>query len=140
MKRILIVVLMIVSLSACVSIREAAVPLGNDLMEIDVSAAPKYGRAGAMEAALKKAAQATINAGYDKFIVLRDDGWTESTQFAGSYGQATVNPSTGQASQSFFAGTARHPEVKLVIRMYHDGDEGSEKAVNARSVLKQQDD
>jgi len=136
MRHFLLFAATLLALGGCY--QQAAIPLGNDMMEIDVSAAPVYGRAGAMDMALTRAANATLKAGYEKFIVLNDNGWTESTLYAGSYGQATVNPSTGQASQGSFAGTARHPEVKMVIRMFHDGDKGAAKAVDAQSVLSQQ--
>ncbi len=63
MKRILIAAIIAASLNGCY--HESTIPLGNDMMEIDVSAAPVYGRAGAMDMALKRAATATINAGYE---------------------------------------------------------------------------
>ena len=135
MKKIIITATAALVLSACV--HESAIPLGNDMAEIDVSAAPVYGRAGAQRIALENAAKTTVAMGYDKFVITNSDGWTESTFNSGSYGQANVNAVGGQASGGGFANTMRHPESKLIIRMYHDGDKGSAKAVDARAVLKQ---
>src|SRR5207302_2042768 len=98
-------------------------------------------RAGAQEFAIQKAAQATLDAGYDKFMVVQSDAWNEQTLGGGSFG--TVNGSATPSSASItgqqgsFVGTQRSPEVKMVVRMFHNGDKGSEKAVDARGVLKQ---
>lgn len=136
MRHILIATITVLMLTGCY--RQTAVPLGNDMMEIDVSAAPVYGRAGAMDMALTRAANATLTAGYDKFIVMNNNGWNESTLSGGSYSQATANNMAGQAQSGSAINTFRHPEIKMVIRMFHDGDKGAAKAVDARAVLKQQ--
>jgi len=125
------------ALTACS--HEAAIPLGNDMMEIDTSVAPVYGRAGAQRIAIHKAAEETIAMGYDKFIVVNNDGWNELTASGGS--QATYNANVGQMGGSASGektsgwGVQRHPEAKLVIHMYHNGDKDAEKAVDARQVL-----
>ena len=122
-----------VLLAGCV--HESAIPLGDDKMEIDVSAAPVYGRAGAQRIALENAAKATLKMGYDKFIILNSDGWNESTFHSASYGQANVNVAGGQAAGGSYADTMRHPESKLIIKMFHRGDKGSAKAVDAHQIL-----
>ena len=131
MKKIIITVVLSSLISACY--HQSVIPLGNDMMEIDVSAAPVYGRAGAMSMALTRAANATIAAGFDKFIVLDNKGWNELQAVGGSYG--SYNGSYGNSGSSF--SVMGKPEVKMVIRMFHEGDTGSEKAVDARAVLKQ---
>jgi hypothetical protein len=135
MHKFLLLAATLLVLAGCV--HEAAIPLGNDMMEIDVSAAPIYGRAGAMDMALKRAANATLKAGYDKFIVMNNNGWNENSIAGGSYGTANANTMQAQAQNGSAFGTLRNPEVKMVIRMYHDGDKGSAKAVDAREVVKQ---
>jgi hypothetical protein len=125
------------ALTACA--HEAAIPLGNDMMEIDTSVAPVYGRAGAERIAINKAAEATLAMGYDKFIVVNNGGWNETTVGGGS--QSTFNANATQMGGSAFGqqssgwGTTRHPEAKMIIRMFHNGDKDSEKAVDARLVL-----
>ena len=76
--------------------------------------------------------------GYDKFIVTNSDGWNESTTAGFSQGTANVNAGGGFAQGSSGFGTIRHPEAKLVIKMFHNGDKGSEKAVDARQFLASQ--
>lgn len=135
MKRLITIILITTSLAACV--RQTAIPLGNDLAEIDVSTSAVYRRAGAQEFALKKAAQTTLDYGYDRFMVVRSDGWNEVTVGGASYGNLNGN-ATGFSGQSgSFADSTRSPEVKMVIRMLHNGDKGAERAVDARAVLKQ---
>ena len=131
MKKTVLMVLLL--LAACAT--QSAMPLGNGLMQIDVSAAPVYGRAGAQEMALKKAAQATIDAGYDKFIVVKNQGWNENSISGGSYGSANVNAYGGMASEGSYFGSERHPEVNMTIRMFHYKDKGSNGAIDARKIV-----
>lgn len=120
-------------MSGCV--HESAIPLGNDMAEVDVSAASVYGRAGVERIALENAAKITLKMGYDKFIVVKNSDWNESTLSAGSYNQATVNPYGGQASGGSQISTRRNPESKMLIHMFHNGDKGSAKAIDANKIL-----
>lgn len=114
---------------------QSAMPLGNDMMQIDVSASPVYGRAGAQSMAYKKAAQATLDAGYDKFIVVNNAGWTEGVASGSSYGQVSGNASGFSGSSGSTFNTFRKPEISMVIRMFHKGQKGGEKAVDAHKIL-----
>lgn len=124
-------------LSACV--HESAMSLGNDLIQINVSAAPVYGRAGAERIAYENAAKATLAAGYDKFIVVSNEGWTDQTYHSGSFSQVSASGTpalvTAQGTSSSSAFTLRHPEAKMVIRVFHANDSGADKAIDARTVL-----
>lgn len=126
----------IIVLSACAS--QTATPLGNDMAQIDVSAAPVYGRAGAQRMAMEKAAQTTIDYGYDRFMVLGNKAWTELQGGGGSYGQ--FNAMGNQANGNFGSGWSinRAPETTMVIKMYHNKDKGASKAVDARQFLPKQ--
>lgn len=136
--RLLAIFSVMLLVTACV--HESTIPLGNDMAEINVSAAPVYGRAGAQRIALANAAKTTIAMGYDKFIVTNSDGWNESTFNSGSYAQANVNTMSGQASGGGFANTMRHPESKLIIKMFHNGDKGAAKAVDAHKIIEMNKD
>ena len=133
MNRQILFVFTLFIVSGCV--HESAIPLGNDMAEINVSAAPVYGRAGAQRIALTNAAKATLAMGYDKFIIVNSDGWNESTFHSGTYGRASVNVAGGQASGGGYAGSMRNPESKLIIHMFHNDDKGSTKAVDAKNIL-----
>lgn len=133
MRSIVPVILTIFILSACAA--QNAMPLGNDMMRIDVSAAPIYGRAGAQRMAYEKAAKATLDAGYDKFIVMDNAAWTEKT--SSGFANGGFSSGFGGSSGGFGGAFASHrrPESSLIIQMFHDGDKGSEKAIDARSVV-----
>lgn len=136
-------VLFVTCLLLCGCAHESAMPLGNDLMQIDVSAAPIYGRAGAQRIAFEKAATATLDAGYDKFIVLNSGGWNEQTAQGGSYSQYNANVmanqyngfGSAQGNGGSYYGTMRHPESSMVIRMFHYHEKGSDKAIDARAIV-----
>lgn len=130
-----------IALSGCAT--QNAMPLGNDMMQIDVSAAPVYGRAGAQRMAMETAAKATVQAGYDKFIVMGNNAWNEQTASGGSYGSFNAMGSPGAFGASggggSFFGTQRRPESSMVIKMFHNGEPGSEKAIDARAMVGQQE-
>ena len=108
-------------------------------MEIDTSVAGVYGRAGAMRIAMHKAAESTLQMGYDKFIVENTNGWNETTvhgaSFSAANGSATPQSANASGESGSSWGSQRHPEAKLLIHMYHNGDKGSDKAVDARAML-----
>lgn len=131
MKRLLLV--SVVLLSACAS--QNAMPLGNDMMQIDVSAAPVYGRTGAQRMAFQKAAQATIEAGYERFVVVGNEGWNESTIGGGSYASVSANPYAASGYGGSSWGSMRHPESTMVIKMFKKGDKGFDKAIDASQYL-----
>lgn len=134
MRKYLLLFTTLISFSACAT--QTAMPLGNNLMQIDVSAAPVYGRAGAQRLALEKAAEATLEAGYDKFIVVSNNGWNEST----ASGNSTASFQANQYNASGFSqnnwGTFRNPESTMVIRMYHNKDKGAAQAIDAHKYAK----
>lgn len=140
-KRILIGAFAILLASCSV---QSAMPLGNDMMQIDVSADPIYGRAGVQQMAIQKAAQATLDAGYDKFIVMNNNGWNENSAHGATYGQFNANATPNYGVANGYSGgsfwTARHPESTMVIKMFHNKDKGADKAVDARTILAQKKD
>ena len=123
-----------VVLAACA--KTVATPLAANVIQIDVSAAPIYGRAGAQEAASRKAAEATLAAGFDRFIVMDNAAWNDQTAHAGSFSSAQVGPYGGYGSGSSYANTVRRPEARMIIKMLKNGEPGSENAIDARAVLK----
>lgn len=134
--------------------QHSATPLGNHMMQIDVSASPAHGRAGAQSLAFTKAAEATLAAGYDKFVVVNSEAWNEQTEHAQSSGSVVGNSSSAvtgsaagvsgkskssvRASSSSSYETVRRPEAKMIIRMFKQGEPGSETAIDARATLKAQ--
>ncbi len=125
---------------------QTVTPLEKDLVQIDVSATPSHGRAGAQQLAVTKAAKTTIAYGYDKFLVLNNNTWNEQTYHSasassvqGNYSQYGSNGAGNISGGSFgSANTVRRPEAKLIVRMFKNGDKGSEKAIDAKIFLARQ--
>lgn len=115
-------------LSGCV--HQSVIPLGNNMAQIDVSAPPIYKRAGASHIAFETAAKATLDFGYDKFIVVGNGAWNEQTAVSTGY----VNQNSSGINGSTAGGIFRHPESTMIIRMFHNGEAGSEAAIDARGV------
>ncbi len=108
-------------------------------MQIDISAAPIYGRSGAQRIAFDNAAKATVDAGYDKFIVTNNNGWNETTASGGSYGSFNANQYNASGSYGNAFNMFRNPESTMVIRMYHYKDKGADKAIDAHKILEKKD-
>lgn len=116
----------------------AAIPLGNDMMQIDVSGDIVHARADTQRMAFQKAAKATIEDGYDFFIVVENKGWTEPQSMDSPYGTLDGNAS-GFDGWGFGGGsTYRMPVSTMVIKMFRKGDKGAEKALDARQYLQTQ--
>jgi len=130
---------LITALLAAGCVHESAQPLGNNMAQIDISASPVYGRAGTQRMAMEKAANTTLQMGYDKFIVISTNGWSETTvsgAHSGSFqGSATQTSSVISGSQNSGFSSFRHPESNLIIRMFKNGEKGSANAVDARQYL-----
>lgn len=131
-----ICITMLLLLTACA--QKSVIPLSADTAEINVSAGAVVGRAGVVKIALQQAAQYTVDAGFDKFIVVNDTAWNE--MHAAGFGQSSFNATpyaaNGQATSGF--STIGRPEARMIIKLFHANDRGAEKAIDARGVLKQQ--
>ena len=114
---------------------ESVIPMGNDMAEINVSGPGVMKRADTQRIAMLDAAKATIKMGYDKFIILNSNAWSESVAYAGSSGNFQANPYYASGSSESYAGTMNLPESKLIIKMFHNGEKGSVKAVDAKQII-----
>lgn len=126
MKYLIVAGLCVAALAGCAS--SSMMRLNADTAEINVNAAPVCGSAGAQRVAYEDAAIETLRAGYDGFII----GGTDE---ANPFGGVLFNQTYG-ASNSFGSATMlfRHDQ-KLLIKMFHRGDPGYSRTVDARSVL-----
>ena len=118
---------------------QSAIPLGNNMMQIDVSGDIVHRRADIQRMAFERAAKATIEAGFDKFIVVENKAWTEKQSSGVSYGtfdgdfDGTTFDSDGW--EYGIEGTDRMAETTMVIKMFHSGDLGSKGAIDARQYI-----
>ncbi len=142
------VLLAALAVSACA--RTSVMPLAGNTYQITVSAAPVCGAAGAEELASHDAAIATLQSGFDTYIILggqaQDNvgvvGYTPV--IANTYGTATAYGSPGMATAygssttTYSGGTpiiAGTHDQEIVVRMFHSGDPDSENTIPARAVL-----
>ncbi|MFB2566778.1 hypothetical protein [Rhizobium sp. IMFF44] len=125
--------------------RSSAMRVSQNEAIISTSAAPVCGDEGAMKVAEKQAAIETIKAGYDRYIIVGQQGQdtTHLVQMPGSYsttGTATFSGNTGfyqantvyQPGPMFVAG--RHNQ-KLAVHMFKNGEPGGQNALSAKETL-----
>lgn len=86
---------------------------------VQTSAAPVCGGGGAMKAGYKHAAIATINAGFDRFVITNGSSADNVRMVYTGYGFAQA----GSHDQAFN------------VKMFHEGESGSGDAISAREVL-----
>lgn len=125
------------SLTACAE--QSAMRLDNNTVRVRTSTAPIYGAVESEKRAMTLAAQETLRAGFDRFIIV--SGGSE-------FRQNTLAVLPGQASGSFnqygggFQATGPRPiamnrfETGLVIKMFHDGEPAGANAISAREILR----
>ena len=135
-------------LAGCAS--SSVLDVASDTIQISTSAAPVCGQSGAEAVAAKRAAIETLKRGYSSYIVVGADtqdnvrvvGTTPIT--ANTYSSGTINGYgntaiyNGRSNTTFNGGypiIAGHHGQSLVIRMFREGDPGSERAVDAKRVL-----
>jgi hypothetical protein len=143
MKKVTVLLLMSFLLSGCVTTsHENYIPLGNNLLEVNISPMASTTRAEAKRMALEVAAMGTIEQGYDKFIVVEKNAYREENFIGGlvSQNSGSMNANSYSASGSFSGGTVasfgttRRTEVTMVVKMFRYKDKGAEKAIDARSI------
>ena len=127
-------------LAAC-GATETVTPLGNNKFRIDVSAPASYSRAEAQQIANKQAAQATLENGYDRFIILSSKLWTQREVYSDTY--RTYPHKRYNRRDPFYddfdvtrsVSVVNYPEAKMIVRMLKNGDKGANEAVDARAYL-----
>ena len=137
-----------VLLAGCAS--SSVLDVASDTIQVSTSAAPVCGQAGAQAVAAKRAAIETLKRGYDSYMIVdansqnnvRVVGTTPIT--ANTYSSGTINGYGNTAtyngqSNTYFSGgqpiIGGHHDEALMVRMFKQGDAGSERAVDARRVL-----
>ena len=127
------------AVAACAG--SSAIRTSADTAIITTSAAPICRSTGAAKVAQKQAAIETIKAGYDRYMIV-DAASADNVRVAqmpGSY------HTSGTVSGGYFNGTTTYRlgativygtyDQAFAVRMFHDGDPGSGRAVSAREML-----
>lgn len=103
----------VLALAGCA--RATAIPVAKNMVSITTDAAPACGATGAQTVAGKQAAIETIRRGFDSYVI--SSGQHDST--LNVYGRS--------------ASTSHHQALTVV--MFHNGQPGSENALDARQTL-----
>jgi len=134
--------------SACA--RTSVMPLAGNTYQITVSAARFCGAAGAEKLASHDAALATLQSGFDSYMILdgqaQDNvgvvGYTpviaNTYDTATAYGSPGMATAYGSSTTSYSGGTpiiAGTHDQEIVVRMFHSGDPDAENAIPARAML-----
>jgi hypothetical protein len=129
----------VVGLAGCVAAN--TVRTSADTAVVHASAAPVCGGIGSANAAQKQAAIETLRDGFDRYIIMGGAAANNvhAAQMPGSYN------TSGYVTGTYFGATTTYrpgPTVvygshdqSLAIKMFHDGEPGSEQAIPAREVL-----
>lgn len=131
-------------LGSCAS--SSTLPLAKNVVQIEASAAPVCGAAGARNFALQQAAIETIKRGFERFIIAGAQSSKTLTGFTPTYshstGSASVVGGSGYASvygSSNTTTTGGDPLFShgqgIVVRMYKKGEPGAGNALSAKEVL-----
>ena len=135
-------------LGGCAS--SSVMDLDSKTVQVSTSAAPACGAQGAQRVAVQRAAYETLKRGYDSYVVVGADaqnhvgviGYTPTT--ANTYSNGTVNSYGGYGtysgtSNTYFSGgmpiIAGTHDQGIAIHMFHNGEPGSENAVDAKRTL-----
>ena len=127
----------LLGLSGCVS--TSVIPFSENTLQINTSADPVCGGAGAQKVALTDAAIATLNAGFDSFIIqgsqaqnnVRVVGYTPVEAHTTSNGDGT-SYTTVSGGQPIVGGTHDH---SIVVQMFHASDPNATNTISARGYL-----
>ena len=135
-----------VALAGCTN--SSAIRTSQNTAIIQTSAEPMCGSVGAARVAQKQAAIETIKAGYDRYIITgaASDNSVGVTQLPGhynTYGTANMygNRGTFSATSIYQPGptiVTGSYDQSFAIRMFKDGEPGSNQAVSARETLGQE--
>lgn len=118
------------TLGACT--HTGVMQLSNNVVEITAVAAPACGVLGAQDVASKDAAIATIQHGFDSYIIM--DGQASDNVGAVGYIQQSYNsgPYSYNTSTPIIGGTYKQG---IFVRMFHANDPGSDNAISAKDIL-----
>lgn len=130
-------------LAACA--RSEAIRTSGNTVMIQTSAAPVCGAQGAARVAANMAAIETIKAGFDSYIIMGGAAANNvtTTQMPGQY-QTHGNLTYGRGYGAYNATTTYTPgpvivsgshDQSLAVRMFKQGEPGSENAIPAKATL-----
>lgn len=141
MRRTALAAVLLLAAGGCVSTSE--MPLAKNVVRIDTTGEGLIGEMESERHTLRRAAQLTLQAGYERFI-LSDTAKSHSVDVVGyTPGQATTTvKQVGHQEVATTTYTAPQPiridhtRVGVTVRMLNPGDPGFEDAIDAAEELK----
>jgi hypothetical protein len=128
---------MVLGLTAAIAgcAEQTAMRLAHDTVRVNISTAPIYGALEPERRAMLLAAEETVKAGFDKFLIVNG---------ASGFQRNTLGTTGGSASWNQYGGTYTGPQTigmprfttELVIKMFKGDDPAGRNAVDAREILK----
>ena len=126
--------IMLGALAGCAS--TGVMPLAADTVQVTVEAIGSCSSTQTQQLALKHAAVATLQRGFERFEVTQ----ASDTSKLSAFQQPTVATTQGtrQGSRTTVTGGTKwweSPRTVLQVKMYRAGERGADRAVEARNVL-----
>jgi hypothetical protein len=114
---------------------QTAMRLAHDTIRVNVSTAPVYGALEPERRAMVLAAEETVKAGFDRFIIVNG---------ASGFQRNTLGTTGGYASWNQYGGTYTGPQTvgmprfqtEMIVKMFKPGDPQAKNAVDAREIRK----
>lgn len=131
--KLYMVIALVATIAGCAE--QTAMRLAHDTVRVNVSTAPVYGALEPERRAMLLAAEETVKAGFDKFVIVNGNS---------GFHRNTLGTTGGYASWNQYGGTAVGPQTvgmprfqtELVIKMFKADDPAGKNAVDAREILK----
>jgi hypothetical protein len=114
---------------------QTAMRLAHDTIRVNVSTAPVYGALEPERRAMLLAAEETVKAGFDKFIIVNGTSGFNRNVIGQTGGYASWNSSGGTAVGPQTMAMPRF-QAELIIKMFRADDPQGKNAVDAREILK----
>lgn len=133
MKNLILTTALALALTACAS--ERVINTQTDKIQVEVSASAPDRRADAVFNGAVLAAQATLDRGFDLFIIKSIQSDATSSSFGAGANTLAVQATGVTSLGGILVATLHSGEASLEVQMFHYGEKGSEKALDARKEL-----
>jgi hypothetical protein len=133
MRKIAFAAVLAAGLAGCAE--QTAMRLAHDTIRVNVSTAPVYGALEPERRAMVLAAEETVKAGFDKFIIINGASGFHRNTLGTTGGYASWNQYGGTAVGSQTVGMPRF-QTEITIKMFKADDPQGRNAVDAREILK----
>ena len=129
-----IILLGLLVVTGCGRAATSVLPLSANEVQVLVSTASRCGETAAQELAFQQAAVATIQRGFDRFVIAGTGTDSQAVGVLHLPSSTNTYGSTTYSSGGFSTVIRRNQNI-LTVRMFHASDQGAEHAIDARESL-----